>query len=177
VSNTKYAILGLLVESPLSGYDIKKLINIRFRFFWNESYGQIYPELKRLSQQGHIQASDRLMLPRGSQVYQITQSGVKLLETWVNQAPEKESIRIEMLLKIYHGKFAHEDVLTGYIQSYERQHQFDLNQLMMFKQELLAIPDPYGNHQDILDVIEFGIKTNVAYLEWCKMMLSKRGSS
>ncbi|MCK7479112.1 MAG: PadR family transcriptional regulator [Candidatus Moduliflexus flocculans] len=56
-NNTKYVILGLLTEAPLSGYEIKKLVDIRFRFFWSESYGQIYPELKRLTAMGLIDES------------------------------------------------------------------------------------------------------------------------
>jgi hypothetical protein len=33
---------------------------------------------------------------------------------------------------------------------------------------LTHIPDPEGNHQDILRVIEFGVKTNESYLSWCE---------
>ena len=40
---TRYVILGLLLEGSLSGYDIKKIIDTRFSFFWSESYGQLYP--------------------------------------------------------------------------------------------------------------------------------------
>ena len=43
---TDYVILGLLAERPLSGYQIKKIIDIRFQFFWSESFGQIFPALK-----------------------------------------------------------------------------------------------------------------------------------
>ncbi len=40
---TDYVILGLLAEQPLSGYQIKKIVDIRFGFFWSESFGQIFP--------------------------------------------------------------------------------------------------------------------------------------
>lgn len=49
-NKTKFVILGLLSEGDLTGYEIKKIIDIRFSFFWNESYGQLYPELKNLEQ-------------------------------------------------------------------------------------------------------------------------------
>jgi PadR family transcriptional regulator AphA len=32
----------------MSGYDIRKTVQESIRFFWSESYGQIYPALKRL---------------------------------------------------------------------------------------------------------------------------------
>ena len=49
---TDYVILGLLAERPLSGYQIKKIVDIRFGFFWSESFGQIFPALKSLAVQG-----------------------------------------------------------------------------------------------------------------------------
>ena len=45
---TDYVILGLLSEAPLSGYAIKKIVDLRFRFFWSESFGQIFPALRAL---------------------------------------------------------------------------------------------------------------------------------
>ena len=39
-----------------TGYDIKQKIEISTRFFWGASYGQIYPELKRLAAAGLVEA-------------------------------------------------------------------------------------------------------------------------
>jgi DNA-binding PadR family transcriptional regulator len=38
----------MLSLRPMSGYDIRKTVQESIRFFWSESYGQIYPALKRL---------------------------------------------------------------------------------------------------------------------------------
>ncbi len=55
MKKTRFVILGLLNEEPLSGYDMKKIIDIRMSFFWQESYGQIYPELAKLREEGLIE--------------------------------------------------------------------------------------------------------------------------
>ncbi len=55
MKKTRFVILGLLNEEPLSGYDIKKIIDIRMSFFWQESYGQIYPELAKLREEGLVE--------------------------------------------------------------------------------------------------------------------------
>lgn len=47
-TKSKYAILGMLNISAMSGYDIKKHIQESISNFWTESYGQIYPVLKNL---------------------------------------------------------------------------------------------------------------------------------
>ena len=52
LSPTAYVILGFLEARPRSGYDIKQAVENSTRFFWAASYGQIYPELKRLEPAG-----------------------------------------------------------------------------------------------------------------------------
>ena len=48
LSPTAYVILGMLAWRPMSGYDVKAIVDRSTRFFWAASYGQIYPELRRL---------------------------------------------------------------------------------------------------------------------------------
>ena len=51
-NKTKYAVLGLLAYAPLSGYDIRRIYAQSLGNFWSESYGHIYPILKRLKAEG-----------------------------------------------------------------------------------------------------------------------------
>src|ERR671926_490438 len=51
-----YVILGALRAEPKSGYEIKRLVDKATRVFWAASYGQIYPELRRLRDDGLIEA-------------------------------------------------------------------------------------------------------------------------
>ena len=41
----KYAILGLLMRSPVTGYDIAKEFGDGLGCFWSAKHSQIYPEL------------------------------------------------------------------------------------------------------------------------------------
>ena len=59
---TARVILGLLKFSPRTGYDVKRVTDFSTRFFWRASYGQIYPELRRLEERGLIKARTN---PRG----------------------------------------------------------------------------------------------------------------
>ena len=52
LSPTAYVILGMLGWRPMSGYEIKSIVDKSTRFFWAASYGQIYPELRRLAAAG-----------------------------------------------------------------------------------------------------------------------------
>ena len=51
----KYAILGLILQHPCTGYDIAREFKERaFSNFWYATHSQIYPELKRLTDEGLI---------------------------------------------------------------------------------------------------------------------------
>ena len=62
-------ILGLLASRPLSGYDIKAIVDRSTRFFWAASYGQIYPELRRLETEGLVVGEDAPNGGRQRRVY------------------------------------------------------------------------------------------------------------
>lgn len=168
---TQYVILGLLTEQPLSGYDIKKIIDIRFKFFWNESYGQIYPELKQLIENGYIKTVSNEQ-DRGKQLYQITDSGFEHLKKWLEVKPDTETMRLEILLKRYFGGLVDPSIMINHIKDFHIQHQQELQILNMFKHELESIDDPYDNHSNVLSVIDLGIKTNNAYCEWAVETIS-----
>ena len=52
------AILGLLNESPLHGYELRKRLNLLLGSFRAFSYGTLYPALKSLVARGLIQTTD-----------------------------------------------------------------------------------------------------------------------
>lgn len=79
----KYAILGLLNKEPMTGYDIGKEFSKDLGEFWTAKHSQIYPELKKLLNEGLI-------------VYEIQISGEIL---------EKNCIRLRRMAKkiFYNG--------------------------------------------------------------------------
>ena len=52
------AILGLLKELPLHGYELKKRLNDTLGHVWGVSYGSLYPALARLERMGAIEVVD-----------------------------------------------------------------------------------------------------------------------
>jgi DNA-binding PadR family transcriptional regulator len=49
------AILGLLKEQPLHGYELKKRLGETLGSLWGISYGSLYPALRRLERDGSIE--------------------------------------------------------------------------------------------------------------------------
>lgn len=50
------AVLGLLKEQPLHGYELKKRLGETLGFLWGVSYGSLYPALRRLERDGAIES-------------------------------------------------------------------------------------------------------------------------
>jgi len=50
------AILGLLKEQPLHGYELKKRLSETLGILWGVSYGSLYPALRRLERAGAIES-------------------------------------------------------------------------------------------------------------------------
>ncbi len=49
------AVLGLLKDQPLHGYELKKRLGETLGFLWGVSYGSLYPALRRLERSGAIE--------------------------------------------------------------------------------------------------------------------------
>lgn len=105
---TARVILGMLKLGVRTGYDVKKAIDTSTRFFWSASYGQIYPELKRLRKAGLVSAKQ---VPRGRvkrTVYSLTPKGERALHEWLTDSENVIfELRDEALLRLFFG-----DLLT-----------------------------------------------------------------
>ena len=101
LSPTARVILGLLAFDARTGYDIKQVTDRSTRFFWGASYGQIYPELRRLAAAGLVRSREE---PRGDvrrRVYSLTPKGRRALDEWLAEPEEQYDVRDEGLLKLF----------------------------------------------------------------------------
>ncbi len=71
------AILGLLKERPMHGYQLSRELSESLGGFWRVSYGSLYPTLRRLERGGEVEAvpSEETTIGRRKQVYRITPEG------------------------------------------------------------------------------------------------------
>ncbi len=101
---TAKVILGMLRLGARTGYEIKSITDVSTRFFWGASYGQIYPELKRLEAAGLAQSEHD---PRGEvkrTAYTLTPAGEELLQEWLTADDAAEfAFRDEGLLRFFFG--------------------------------------------------------------------------
>jgi DNA-binding PadR family transcriptional regulator len=96
-----WAVLGLIALRPRSGYDIKRIVDRSIRHFWAASYGQIYPELKRLEKLGWIAGDDAPNGGRARRIYRSTPAGSRALQEWLFGRETRVELRDESLLRLF----------------------------------------------------------------------------
>jgi DNA-binding PadR family transcriptional regulator len=91
----------MLSARPRSGYEIKQLVDSSARFFWAASYGQIYPELKKLEKAGLIKGDDSSTGARQRTTYKLTAAGRRAAREWMRTPADVLETRDEGLLKLF----------------------------------------------------------------------------
>lgn len=165
LSATAYVILGFVRKGPKSGYEIKALVDNSTRFFWAASYGQIYPELKRLSEAGLIVGSDSPTGGRKRTVYEITADGEEELRSWLRQAPETFEMRDEGLLKLFFASALPREEALGILREMRARRLAVHEQLRAIKDVKGEIEDPFP-----MLVLEGGLEFTEWFAEWCERM-------
>lgn len=99
------AVLGLLKERPMHGYQLSRELSDSLGGLWRVSYGSLYPTLRRLERDRAIesQAGDQRGARR-KKVYRITPSGEDLFLELLQESPvdtQSEDARFRLRLAFF----------------------------------------------------------------------------
>jgi PadR family transcriptional regulator, regulatory protein AphA len=165
LSSTAYVILGFLSWRPMSGYDIKGIVDESTRFFWAASYGQIYPELRRLADAGLIEAEGESSDGRRRTPYRLTADGRRALEGWLGEDPGVFEMRDEGLLKLFFASASPRSARST-IRAKRDTHAETLERF----RELEASGKPTGY---ALRVLRYGIEMQEWCVSWCDRAIAE----
>lgn len=156
-------ILGLLSEGPKNGYEIHQKAKYTVNLFWSElKFGHIYPALQKLERQQYIAIHDTSNLKSGrkSTSYKITESGIQVLNSWIEFNETKDTMKSETLAKLFFS--TNENLSTQYhrIELMKEESQTNFEVLIQQQQNLQNLiqqnPDAFNLvYQSI--VLEFGL--------------------
>jgi len=180
ISSGMEVLLGLLTIESMSGYDLGQLVRESIHHFWNESYGQIYPNLKRLSAGGFI--TGKIEKQKGKpdrQIYSITKKGHERLMRWLEVEPQPEIPRNELLLKIFFGAQAGPETLLRYVERMLENERAALQRFSFIEREIAKntqYPDaPYW--QIALRFGQIEVESHVRWAEETLASLHKLGGT
>jgi PadR family transcriptional regulator, regulatory protein AphA len=165
LSPTAYVILGMVRKEPRSGYEIKALVDNSTRFFWAASYGQIYPELKRLSEAGLVVGVDTPTGGRRRTVYEITTDGEEELKAWLRQPPATFEMRDEGLLKLFFADALPREEALDILRSMRAHREAVGARLRELEKAKAGVIDPFP-----MIVLRSGIEFTDWFADWCERM-------
>jgi DNA-binding PadR family transcriptional regulator len=130
-------LLGLLTIEPMSGYDLGQMIRESIHHFWNESYGQIYPNLKMLAAGGFVTRKTQKQKGKPDRnIYSITKKGRERLQCWLQVEPQPEVPRNELLLKLFFGANASPQTIKGYVERMAARERGVLERFAVIEREI-----------------------------------------
>ncbi len=101
------AVLGLLKDQPMHGYQLSRELGESLGGFWRVSYGSLYPTLRRLEREGAVESvpgDDVKSSRRRRTVYRITEKGEQLFLELLQETPhdtQTEETRFRVRLAFF----------------------------------------------------------------------------
>ena len=167
----------MLSIKPMSGYDIKKLIETSISNFWTESYGQIYPILKTLVAEKLVtRTTEKQSGKPDRHVYALTDAGRDVLRDWLALAPTPQVDRNELLLKLFFGEEIPADVSLGHIAEFRRRHKELLERYRAIEENIKSEHAENPNAPFWLVTVRYGRRTSEALVRWCDDAAEALGS-
>jgi DNA-binding PadR family transcriptional regulator len=159
------AVLGLLKEKPMHGYELKKALTERFAQTGKYSYGSLYPTLKRLQKAGAVE----LEYPKGEvtrrkNVYHVTPAGEELfaqiLEQSTQQAVEDKEA---FMLRLAFFRYTRPETRVRII---ERRRGYLLDQLARIKESLKNLKERMDSYSlELMRYDEFNTEHDIHWLD------------
>ncbi|MDS0524796.1 PadR family transcriptional regulator [Clostridium sp. SHJSY1] len=171
----KYAILGLVNRKPLTGYDITKEFNEGLVNFWYAKHSQIYPELRKLTDEGLISYETVIQGEKlEKKLYNITKEGKSALKNWLSKDEPLEPTPKDIFrLKAYFcDEIDRKTVLNLFFSQLEKRKE----KLQILEQYIINLSDideisspKFGDYI----VLKGAILREKSYIEWLEFCINK----
>ncbi|HEY2419769.1 MAG TPA: PadR family transcriptional regulator [Neobacillus sp.] len=151
--NMQDVILGFLYDEPMSGYDIKQMMENSVSYFFDASFGAIYPALRKMEKDGlvekHVVQQDG---KPNKNLFAITETGKEQFRQYLNSPVAPTIMRSDLLIRIFFARFTSKEVVQKWLME-EREKNKAMHD------NLVKIAGMYPNmEQHKRFTLEFGIR-------------------
>ncbi len=170
-----HAILGLLEQGPMTGYELKTLwFDRTIAHFWSSDHTQIYRTLDKLAEQGlvdsHIEYQDERP---NRKVYTITEAGRVEFKKWLGTEQPPATVRDAFMIQLFFGaKLSN----TALIELLEREKQVHEERITHYNQikEQAEVSEVTGRDKVLrLLTVERGVRREQTYVDWLQEAIAK----
>jgi DNA-binding PadR family transcriptional regulator len=132
--NIQNVILGFLSEQPMSGYDIKRKMELSVAHFFDASFGAIYPALKRMEKDGYVKKE--IIQQDGKpnkNLFVITDQGREEFQKYMKSPINPTIMRSDLLIRLFFGRFATKENVIRWMENEKEKEQQQLDSLSLVK--------------------------------------------
>ena len=173
-NKSRFPILGMLANAPMSGYDIKKHMEKSLSNFWRISYGQIYPVLRELEGEGlAVRSVESKEGKPDRHSYTITERGLAVLREWLADPAEPHQSRNETLLKLF---FSANVPASESIELIRRMRAHHSEAHECYRHKLETIEHLYKDNPNMPYwrlTLRCGVRVSKAFIEWCDSAIAE----
>ena len=166
------AILACLTERPMTGYELAKTFDVSIGFYWKANHQQIYRELTKLRERGHIQGSEVVQSGKPNKlVYTLTPEGRAALRHWAARPSTPASIKDDLLVKLYALDSVDVDPLRDDLMARLEHHRDRCARYERFERILKKrFPQGTASPADLgkLLSLRLGLRHERMVTEWCE---------
>lgn len=177
-NKSRYAVLGMLLQKPQSGYEIRQFMINSTDYFWQESDASIYPMLKILETEGKVTAQSEFVGKRERKIFEITQTGKDEFLAWMTKPAEKENSRNELLLKFFLGASVPKEEVVKQLFLRKQNLQETKKKYKSIEADVLSkVANEYPHKFFWLMALQYGVvhaDTELRWLDECIEKLEKK---
>ncbi|MEU4313575.1 PadR family transcriptional regulator [Nocardia sp. NPDC024068] len=160
----RHAILGLLSIRPMSGYELKKVIDESVAHFWTSDQSQVYRTLADLVDSGLADRRTVVQEERPNMhIHSLTESGSAELDAWLASPLRTPPTRDPFLVRLFFADRLPPDRIRDLLQARRRELSEHLATL-----EAITVPDEAADIGQTLRLatLDYGRTVAEAELAW-----------
>ena len=117
----EHLILGLLILSPMTGYELRQFIRKYLALICSHSAGSVQTALSKLERDGRISASETAEGRRRKKVFSVTDAGRAAFSAWVAEPMQADKVKNMELARLFFAGLAKPEERITAIRGYIRQ--------------------------------------------------------
>ncbi|MGG5372302.1 PadR family transcriptional regulator [Enterococcus sp. AZ196] len=131
-----YLVIGMVLYEELTGYDIKKRIEVGVGNLLKASHGQLYPALKKLTDKGYLMMNMQMQGRRQKKYYIATDAGKTAFKEWLATPFDPNKDGDNYLVKLFLIGELPREIRTKRLQEYEFHIRKQLHHLEMVEKQI-----------------------------------------
>jgi DNA-binding PadR family transcriptional regulator len=156
----------------MTGYELAKTFDTSIGFFWRADHQQIYRELTRLRDRGHVQGREVVQSGKPNKlVYTLTSEGRAALRQWAARPSRPASIKDDLLVRLYALDSIDMPPMRADLMARLEYHRDRFSRFEHILKKRFAHGVASSADTGKLLVLRMGLRYERAVVEWCEEAL------